>query len=365
MLKDKLQRVKLADLNPAKYNPNEMDVTERRLLKQSLKHYGYIENIVVNKDLTIIDGHHRVEELLDSGVEEEDVVILDLSKDEEKALNLALRRIKGKADPVLELKIIEDLSLKGFDVELAGFDDVKLQELSTEIKPEKKEVKEDDFDPESVSESTCKKGDLWQLGRHRLLCGDATTKEDLKKLVANDKIDMVFTDPPYDFKDVNWLQPLFKDDIEIFVMNSDKRLVDYASIYGEYFRYFFTVELSPAILVNNKMAMTGHDLIGYFRKGKTRLQNLHDAFSTHIKLNKRKDGEHRHEKKIELPSNFIQHYSFKNENILDLFGGSGSTLIACEQLERNCYMMELEPSNCDIIIKRFEDFTGEKANKIS
>jgi ParB-like chromosome segregation protein Spo0J len=133
MLKDKLQRVKLADLNPAKYNPNEMDVTERRLLKQSLKHYGYIENIVVNKDLTIIDGHHRVEELLDSGVEEEDVVILDLSKDEEKALNLALRRIKGKADPVLELKIIEDLSLKGFDVELAGFDDVKLQELQDEV----------------------------------------------------------------------------------------------------------------------------------------------------------------------------------------------------------------------------------------
>ncbi len=133
MLKDKLQRVKLADLNPAKYNPNEMDVTERRLLKQSLKHYGYIENIVVNKDLTIIDGHHRVEELLDSGVEDEDVVILDLSKDEEKALNLALRRIKGKADPVLELKIIEDLSLKGFDVELAGFDNVELKEVDGKL----------------------------------------------------------------------------------------------------------------------------------------------------------------------------------------------------------------------------------------
>jgi ParB-like chromosome segregation protein Spo0J len=129
-LKDLLKRVKLKDLNPAKYNPNEMDITERRLLKQSLEHYGYIENIVVNKDYTIIDGHHRVEELIEAGTLEEDVVVLDLSKDEEKALNLALRRIKGKADPELELKIIEDLTLKGFDVELAGFTSESLQELA-------------------------------------------------------------------------------------------------------------------------------------------------------------------------------------------------------------------------------------------
>ena len=128
-LKDKMQRVKLKNLNPAPYNPNEMDVTKRRLLKQSLEHYGYIENIVANKDLTIIDGHHRVEELISNGVDEEDIVILDLSKDEEKALNLALRRIKGEADPQLELELVEELSLEGFDLELAGFDDVELESL--------------------------------------------------------------------------------------------------------------------------------------------------------------------------------------------------------------------------------------------
>ncbi len=151
MLKDKLQRVKLKDLNPAKYNPNEMDVSKRRLLKQSLEHYGYIENIVVNKDLTIIDGHHRVEELIGQDVEEEDVVILDLSKDEEKALNLALRRIKGEADPKLELELIEGLSLKGFDLELAGFDDVELEGLKQvydlpESEPEFDETIADDIE---------------------------------------------------------------------------------------------------------------------------------------------------------------------------------------------------------------------------
>lgn len=113
------------------------------------------------------------------------------------------------------------------------------------------------------------------------------------------------------------------------------------------------------------MPMTGHDLIAYFRTGKSTMKNLHDAFSTHIKINKRKDREHRHEKKLELPSNFIQHYTNENQKVLDVFGGSGSTLIACEQLNRQCYMMELDPHNCDIIIKRFEEFSNEKTNKIN
>lgn len=370
MLKDKLQRVKLKDLNPAPYNPNEMDVTERRLLKQSLKHYGYIENIVVNKDLTIIDGHHRVEELIEDGTLEEDVVVLDLSKDEEKALNLALRRIKGKADPELELKIIEDLSLKGFDVELAGFDDIKLQELSTEIKPEKKEVKEDDFDPESVTETVCKKGDIWQLGRHRLLCGDATKIGDVQWLMDGNKADMVFTDPPYDFEDDSYFNNLLeytKNDACIFIMHGEKPLARLIVKFEDMFKRLYAVDFRMAKFMANNRPMYRADFIAEFNRGKARFKNLRDAFSNFLSIAKLKgkSAHYQHEKSVRLPAEFMRHFSSEDEIILDLFGGSGSTLIAADQLNRTCYLMELTEKNCDIIIKRYEEHSGVTGKKIS
>lgn len=366
-LKNKMQRVKLKELNPPKYNPNEMSESKRKLLKQSLEHYGYIENIVVNKDLTIIDGHHRVDELLNSGIEEEDVVVLDLSKDEEKALNLALRRIKGEADPKLELELVEELSLEGFDLELAGFDELELKTLD-EIKQEKQEVKEDNFNPESVEESICKKGDIWQLGRHRLMCGDSTKEEDVKALMDGTKTDMVFTDPPYDFKNQEYFDRILEinnSNCAIFIMLGERELAKLITNYDDYFSRMFGVDTRKAKLVSNKGPMYRMDYVGEFRIGKTKFNNLSDAFSTYIICSKdmQRSQYHSHQKNIELPSIFITHYSKLNENILDLFGGSGSTLMACQQLDRNCYMMELDPQYCDIIIKRFEDFTGEKAIK--
>ncbi|OPX58899.1 MAG: DNA methylase [Methanobacterium sp. PtaB.Bin024] len=261
----------------------------------------------------------------------------------------------------LELNF-EELELKGFNLELTGFNNTELKEVETKLEG-KKEVEEDDFDPESVKESIVQPGDVWQLGNHKLMCRDSTNKEDVLNLLNDNKVDMVFTDPPYDFEDNSYFDSLKDVANEIFVMCSDKYLVKLANQYLDIFRYFFTVELSPPILINSKMPMTGHDLIAYFRTGKSTMNNLRDAFSTHIKLNKRKDGEHRHEKRLELPSNFIQHYTIKNGTVLDIFGGSGSTLMACEQLQRKCYMMELEPHNCDIIIARWEEFTGEHAIK--
>lgn len=113
--------------------------------------------------------------------------------------------------------------------------------------------------------------------------------------------------------------------------------------------------------------MTQHDLIAYFRKGKSNFKNRNDHFITHIKSNKlRKNGtEVEHSKSVELPAQFIYHYSKKGDNILDIFGGTGTTLIACEQLERKCLMIEKEPERCQVIIDRFEKYTGLKAEKIN
>ncbi len=367
-MKDSTPWIAISELKPHPKNARKHTDKQIEKIARSIKELDWGRPIIISNDNYILAGHGAYLAAKDV-LKLKEVPYRQMPHQHDSPEALAYMVADNKLTDESEWNygelqlITEEIKLEGFDVTLTGFEDVELKEIETKISDEK-EVVEDDFDPETEFESIVNSGEIWQLGRHRLMCGDATKKEDVVKLIDNNRVDMVFTDPPYGFEDFNWLQPLVKNDCEIFVMNSDKYLVTLASIYDDYFKYFFTVELSPAILVNNKMAMTGHDLIAYFRKGKTRLRNLHDAFSTHLKLNKRKDGEHRHEKRLELPSNFIKHYSFKDEMILDLFGGSGSTLIACEQLERNCYMMELEPESCDIIIKRYEEFTEEKAKKI-
>lgn len=413
MLKDKLQRVKLKDLNPAPYNPNYMEPTERRLLKQSQKEYGHIQNIVVNdrpwtkeKDLTIVDGHHRVDDLIEEGIEEEDVVIVQLDEDREKALNLALRRIKGKADPILELKIIEDLSLKGFDVELAGFDDIKLQELSTETKKEKKEVKEDDFNPETVEKPLCKAGDIWQLGNHRLMCGDSTIENDVLTLCEDVTIDLFFTDPPYgvSYADKNaFLNAISRGNhIQTPIDNDHESIEDMKEIWlksftnalriskpgacyyicspqgGELMMMMMMIlqagwELKHTIIwVKNNHVLGRADynykhepLIYGWKEGGHKFYGEPGSVSVWNIDKPHKSKLHPTMKPIELVSKAIQNSSLPNDKILDLFGGSGTTLIACEQLNRNCYMMEIDPHYCDVIIKRWEEFTGEKAELIS
>ena len=392
MLKDKIRRVKLADLNPAKYNPNEMDVSKRRLLKQSLQHYGYIENIIANQDLTIIDGHHRVEELLDQGIREEDVVILDLTKDEEKALNLALRRIKGTADPTLELQLVEELTLEGFDLELAGFDLEDLQELS--LAGEQKQAEEDDFDPETVTETICQKGDLWQLGKHTLLCGDAYT--DINKLIGNEFIELLLTDPPYGIDIVNGTNADISAKTGFVGTEGIVKARKYKTIINDDkdFNPQFMLEIARKSIIwgaNNfasklndnshwivwdKKAEKGadHNNFSDVELAWTNIDRKSCVIYRHLWSGLLREGDrdielqervHPTQKPVGLMGEIINDYSKTNDNILDLFGGSGSTLIACEQLDRNCFMMELDPHYCDVIIHRWEDFTGEQAEKIS
>jgi DNA modification methylase len=193
----------------------------------------------------------------------------------------------------------------------------------------------------------------------------------LKKLVANDKIDMVFTDPPYDFdKDdkIASIIDLATHNSHIFIMHDDKGIVNYLRNSNFNFKRFFVLDIKIASPRGNDPYLR-HILVSHEQKGDPiKHENQHDGLSSIIPINYRKNLKeerlHNHQKSIESITKFIKHYSKREQNILDLFGGSGSTLIACEQLERNCYMMELEPHNCDIIIKRFEEFTGEKAIKI-
>ena len=234
----------------------------------------------------------------------------------------------------------------------------------------KQEAVEDDYEIPDEIETDIVLGDLFEIGQHRLLCGNSTDSDQILKLMDGRLADMIFTDPPYDLED-NYSQNIFniaKEVCHIFIMNSDRLLIENVNNGFKWFRKFFAVDFRQARLVSNNQPMTRVDMIAEFCKGKTKFNNLHDGFSTLIECSKiHNDNEDinfgfKQAKRIELPSIFIQHYSNESELIVDLFGGAGSTMAASEQLGRKCYMMELDPINCQIIIDRMNQKYG--LNKI-
>ena len=372
-------KVDINDLISPEYNPRQITDDEMGKLKNSINEFGYIAPIIVNKHNNhIIGGNQRYEALKSLGYTDVDVVFVDEPDlNREKALNIALNKISGEWDFVKLADIIDELELNDFDIPLTGFDEQELENFYIEEENPKEhepvEVAEDDYDEPDDLEVTVQTGDMYILGNHRLMCGDSTKKEDVALLMEGKQADMVFTDPPYDLED-NYSTIIFKNtkaNAEIFIMTNERKLAHIIVKYDKYFRRLFAVDFKVAHLINSNAPMTQVDFIGHFRKEPpTTFNNLNDHFTTLIESPKTSKTQehnfnHKHCKNITLPSEFIKHFSNEKENILDLFGGSGSTMIACEQLNRNCYMMELSPHYCQVIIDRWEQFTGKKALKLN
>ena len=372
-------KVDINDLISPEYNPRQITDDEMEKLKNSINEFGYIAPIIVNKHNNhIIGGNQRYEALKSLGYTDVDVVFVDEPDlNREKALNIALNKISGEWDFVKLADIIDELELNDFDIPLTGFDEQELENFYIEEENPKEhepvEVAEDDYDEPDDLEVTVQTGDIYILGNHRLMCGDSTKKEDVALLMEGKQADMVFTDPPYDLED-NYSTIIFKNakaNAEIFIMTNERKLAHIIVKYDKYFRRLFAVDFKVAHLINSNAPMTQVDFIGHFRKEPpTTFNNLNDHFTTLIESPKTSKTQehnfnHKHCKNITLPSEFIKHFSNEKENILDLFGGSGSTMIACEQLNRNCYMMELSPHYCQVIIDRWEQFTGKKALKLN
>ena len=369
-------KVDINELISPEYNPRQITDEEMEKLKNSINEFGYIAPIIVNKHNNhIVGGNQRYEALKSLGYTDVDVIFVDEPDlNREKALNIALNKISGEWDFVKLADILDDLELDDFDISLTGFDDLELENFGIEDQKEHEpvEVVEDDYDEPDDLEVTVQTGDIYVLGNHRLMCGDSTKTEDVALLIDGKQADMVFTDPPYDLED-NYSTIIFKNakaNAEIFIMTNERKLAHIIVKYDKYFRRLFAVDFKVARLINSNAPMTQVDFIGHFRKEPpTTFNNLNDHFTTLIESPKTSKTQehnfnHKHCKNITLPSEFIKHFSNEKENILDLFGGSGSTMIACEQLNRNCYMMELDPYYCQVIINRWEEFTCEKAEKI-
>ena len=193
-------RNKITELIPASYNPRKKLKSgdkEFEKIKNSIIEFGYVDPIIVNKDFTVIGGHQRITVLKELGYEEIDCIVIEIDKTKEKALNVALNKITGEWNKELLVDLIKDLQDSDFDVSFTGFEPPEIEQLFNSVHD--KEIKEDDFDVDAELKNPpmSKKGDLWLLGRHRLVCGDSTLPETVDLLMDGHKANIVVTDPPY------------------------------------------------------------------------------------------------------------------------------------------------------------------------
>lgn len=442
----KTEKRKLNELVAADYNPRKAltpEDSEYQKIKRSIEEFGYVDPIIINEDGTIIGGHQRCTVLKDLGYEEVDVVVVSLDKQREKALNIALNKITGEWDELKLKDLLLDLDLGDYDISLTGFEQEDLAELVDNLAVEP-EAMDDDFDGEAVLEDIVepktKLGDVWKLGRHRLMCGDSTSQEDVATLMRGEMADLIITDPPYN---VNYgdkaemldtyLQKGHRNNSRIKNDNMDNEsfysfmlqiyqsayefMRDGAAIYvfhaestGHIFRqafldaglklaqcliweknafvlgrqdyqwrhepclygwkegaahYFINDRTQDTVILEDDVdfeAMKKADLIAYIedmhRKYKDQTSVIYENKPTRNDI-------HPTMKPVTLIGRLMSNSSKSGWNVLDLFGGSGSTLMAAEQLGRTAFLMELDEKFCDVIVKRWEEYTGQSAIRIS
>ncbi len=349
---------KMIKLSSIKNNPNNPRLIKDDKFKKLVKSIEEfpkmmaLRPIVVNDDMVTLGGNMRLKALKELGYKEipEEWVkkASDLTEEESRRFIIADNVGFGEHDWEMLANEwdVEELAEWGLDVPV--FD---VEEIAAE---------DDDFQMPIEIQTDIVFGDYFEIGKHRLLCGDSTKLESYELLMKGEKSDLIFTDPPYDLPDnySNHIIDQAKEDSHVFIMNSDKLLIDNINNNHQFFRKFFAVDFRQARLVSNNQPMTRVDLIAEFCKGKTKFRNTFDGFSTLIECAKIHNNNeeinfgHKQAKKIDLPAKFIEHYSDEGNLVCDFFGGSGSTMHASEQMNRKCYSIEFEPKNCQIIINR-------------
>lgn len=390
-----IEKIDIRKLNPAKYNPRK-DLkpgdTEYEKLKRSINEFGYVEPVIWNKKTNnVVGGHQRLKILRDMGVPDVDCVVVELSEEKEKALNIALNKINGDWDNDKLALVISDLQGADFDVTLTGFDEDEISSLLADL--DGAEGKDDDYDVTKALEEAAfvKPGDLWTIGKHRMLCGDATNLEDVATLMAGKKANLILTDPPYNIAFESASGLTIKNDKQDnekfynFLLSSFKNMaahaVDGASAYvfhadteGLNFRKAFIeagFHLSGVcIWAKNSFVMGrspyqwGHEpiLYGWLKTGKHKWYAGRSESTIWHYDKPRKNAEHPTMKPIPLLCYPIKNSSAVNCIVLDTFGGSGSTLIACEQMDRVCHIMEIDPKYASVIIRRYVEDTKDAEN---
>ena len=430
-----LKMIRVEKLVPYQKNAKKHSETQVDAIANSIEEFGFLSPILIDKDYNIIAGHGRVLACKKLGILEAPCMFAEgLTEEQRRAYILADNKLTemGEWDPELISEELQDLKGMGFDIELTGFsfDDIITDDFTF---IEDQQVAED---PEEEPEA--KRGDIWRLGRHLLMCGDSTRREDVQKLLQGNRMDCVITDPPYgvDYKDLqefrfeagrnnnagkviendNIPEAELGDFLVSAFENMNEAMKEGAAFYVFYAAstgVTFETALEQAglksrqqlIWVKQRATLGRQDyqwqhepvLYGwkegaghYFIDDRTKttvmekvgevdlekitleearriLRDIQEEalISTTIHESRpMRSEEHPTMKPVNLLTRFLLNSTKPGEKVLDLFGGSGSTMMACEQTERKCYMMELDPGYIEVIIDRWERFTGEKAVKL-
>ena len=388
-----MQLVPIEKLVPYVNNARTHSPEQINKLRSSLREFGFINPVIIDRDYGVIAGHGRILAAKEEGIKEIPCVFADhLTEAQKKAYIIADNRMAMDAgwDEELLRVEIEALQAEAFDLSLTGFDDKELADLFQEDS----EVEDDDFDVdgELKEPAVTQMGDVWTLGRHRLVCGDSTKEETYEVLMQGQKANLVLTDPPYNvnyegaagkIKNDNMAGDKFYQFLLDAFTNMEKVMANDASIYvfhadteGLNFRKAFAdagfylsgccIWMKPSLVLGRSPYQWQHEpcLYGWKKKGKHQWYADRKQTTIWSFEKTKKNTDHPTMKPIPLLAYPIKNSTMSNTLVLDPFGGSGSTLIACEQTDRRCFTIELDEKFCDVIVKRYIEQVGS-ADEVS
>ena len=389
-----MQLVPLEKLVPYVNNARTHSPEQITKLRSSLREFGFINPVIIDREYSVIAGHGRILAAKEEGIKEVPCVFVDyLTEAQKKAYILADNRMALDAGWDEELLRIEIESLQGadFDVSLTGFGEDEIADLFAG--EEDKAAKDDDFDLSAALEKAAfvERGDIWTVGRHRLMCGDATNAEDVAKLMDGKKANLIVTDPPYNvaFKASDGLtiqnDSMKNDEFYTFLYNSFQNMVEHLENGGSAYVFHADTEglnfrkafldagfhlAGVCIWVKNSLVLGRSDyqwqhepvLFGWKKGGKHSWYSDRSQTTIWNYDKPKRNKNHPTSKPLDLLGYPICNSSQENAVVIDTFGGSGSTLMACEQLNRICCMMELDEKYASVILRRYVEDTGDAEN---
>ena len=352
----------LNEILPYEKNPRKNDEAVK-YVAESIKQFGFKVPIIVDAEGIIVAGHTRYKAAKKLGLKTVPCIIADdLTEEQIKAFRLADNKVSEKAEWDFDLLAEEMDDLFDFDMSVFGFEDMTLEE--------EKEVEEDGYEAELPEEPRARLGDIYQLGRHRLMCGSSTSVDDVESLTGGASIDLVYTDPPYGMSAVSKsgvLSEKYKTDI----MNDEDNTVAIDSfnlsvaLFGTAKQVWWGANYYTECLPSSECWIVWDKNNGASDQTDCELAwaNFRSVVRQFTMASEKTNRVHPTQKPCKLFCEIVNKFDKNNEfeNVLDLFGGSGSTLIACEQMGKRSFTMELDPKYVDVIVDRWERFTGQKA----
>ena len=392
-----MKQVPIGDLRPDPFNPRRISDEELEMLTRSIREFGLVDPIIARQeDSTVVGGHQRLLAARRLGLETVPVIFVDLSPEQAKLLNLALNKISGTWDQELVARLLADLKeAPDVDISLSGFAEDEVAKLLKSLDTREKRDRPETFDLDAAWEATkdpgVKRGDVWRLGDHRVICGDSANTGDVSRLMAGQRASLMVTDPPYgvayEVEGRKRKRPIANDALgadqaefwtrafsawplegDAYVFSPSGPLIQTlcASIVAAGIEHHqWLIWVKDRLVLGHSNYHYRHEHVFYGWKGKTSWQGSRKEDSVWEEERPQASPQHPTMKPVALCVRAIENSSKTGDVVADPFLGSGTTVIAAARTGRRCYGMEIDPRYCRVAISRWEAFSGENAEKVS